>query len=94
MVVLPAPGRYLSAPFNLTSHLTFTVEAGAVLLATTNASLWPVLPCSRDGATHSRMLYAKLAAVSTPASLINAPITASGDTIVTVLPLAILGVGK
>lgn len=36
--------RFLSAPFNLTSNIRFSVESGATLLATTNATLWPVLP--------------------------------------------------
>lgn len=45
-------GRYLSAPFNLTSDLTFEIEAGATLVATTNASLWPVSTRSVAAAGH------------------------------------------
>jgi len=43
-VRLPAPGRYLSAPFNLSSNILFSVEEGATLLATEDEDLWPVLP--------------------------------------------------
>lgn len=43
-VRLPSPGRYLSAPFNLSSNIHFVVESGAELLATENEDLWPVLP--------------------------------------------------
>ena len=43
VVLLPAPGRYLSAPFNLSSSTTLRVQSGATLLASDNASLWPVV---------------------------------------------------
>jgi len=43
-IVLPSPGEYLSAPFNLTSNLLFVVEPGATLLASNDTSLWPLLP--------------------------------------------------
>ena len=35
---------YLTAPFNLTSKCTLTVEAGATLKASDDPSLWPVVP--------------------------------------------------
>lgn len=41
-LVVPA-GTWLTAPFNLTSHMTLYLGAGATLLATTNKSLWPVV---------------------------------------------------
>ncbi len=37
-------GRYLTAPFNLTSHMTMFLEKGAVILGTMNISLWPIIP--------------------------------------------------
>ena len=40
-IVLPARYKFLSAPFNLTSHRVFTING--VLLATTNPKLWPVV---------------------------------------------------
>jgi polygalacturonase len=35
-VLLPAPGRYLTAPFNLTSNQILRIEHGAMLLASTD----------------------------------------------------------
>jgi mannosylglycoprotein endo-beta-mannosidase len=35
---------YLSAPVNLTSHLTLTVAGGAVLKASDDPRLWPIVP--------------------------------------------------
>ena len=32
-IVMPAPGRYLTAPFNLSSNQVLRVERGAALLA-------------------------------------------------------------
>ena len=43
VVLLPSPGKYLSAPFNLTSGTTLRIVEGATLLATDDASLWPVV---------------------------------------------------
>ena len=36
-------GTYLTAPFNLTSHLTLYLEEGAIIIGSTNISLYPVL---------------------------------------------------
>ena len=38
-----AATTYLSAPFNLTSHLTFAIDEGVTLLASSNFSLWPIV---------------------------------------------------
>ena len=37
-------GTWLTAPFNVTSHLTLYFEEGATLLATTLVSDWPIIP--------------------------------------------------
>lgn len=37
-------GRYLTAPFNLTSHMTLFLEKGAVIYATMKRDLWPIIP--------------------------------------------------
>ena len=53
-VVLP-PGRWLTAPFNLTSHLTLNVMSGATLLASEDPNSWPViapLPSYGQGRNH------------------------------------------
>ncbi|XP_020207139.1 probable polygalacturonase [Cajanus cajan] len=42
-LVVP-PGRWLTGPFNLTSHFTLFLEYGAVLLASQDESEWPQLP--------------------------------------------------
>jgi polygalacturonase len=40
VILLPAPGQYLSAPFNLTSHTTLRIEPGAALLASDDLADW------------------------------------------------------
>ena len=53
-VVVPA-GMWLTAPFNLTSRLTLNVTCGATLLATEDATRWPViapLPSYGQGRDH------------------------------------------
>ena len=37
-------GKYLLSPFNLTSNLELYLEKDATLLATTDISLWPIVP--------------------------------------------------
>eukprot|EP01012_Entosiphon_sulcatum_P020697 TRINITY_DN25586_c0_g3_i2.p1 TRINITY_DN25586_c0_g3~~TRINITY_DN25586_c0_g3_i2.p1 ORF type:complete len:259 (-),score=36.69 TRINITY_DN25586_c0_g3_i2:532-1308(-) len=43
-VVFPSSGRYLTGPFNLTSHITLEVQPNATVLGVQDASLYPVLP--------------------------------------------------
>lgn len=38
------PGRWLTAPFNLTSHMTLFLAEGAVILGVEDENLWPLLP--------------------------------------------------
>lgn len=50
-VVVPA-GSYLLSPFNMTSNTDLYLEAGAILLATTDFDRWPIveaLPSYQDG---------------------------------------------
>lgn len=44
VVFFPSGGRYLLAPFNLTSHCTLFVDANATLLASTDPDDWPLIP--------------------------------------------------
>jgi len=44
MILLPAPGRYLTAPFNLTSNQVLNIPTGAMLLASQRVLDYPVLP--------------------------------------------------
>ncbi|XP_027938947.1 probable polygalacturonase [Vigna unguiculata] len=37
------PGVYLTEPFNLTSHMTLFLAAGAVIMATQDSSNWPLI---------------------------------------------------
>ncbi|BAT80840.1 polygalacturonase protein [Vigna angularis] len=37
------PGVYLTEPFNLTSHMTLYLAAGAVIMATQDSSNWPLI---------------------------------------------------
>ena len=61
-VVLIPPGKYLLAPFNLTSHAVLRVEAGATLIATDDEEHWPVVeklpsyprPVENDDGMHGR----------------------------------------
>ncbi|XP_020093404.1 probable polygalacturonase [Ananas comosus] len=41
-LVVP-PGRWLTGPFNLTSHFTLFLERGAIILASQNISEWPTI---------------------------------------------------
>ena len=53
-IVVPA-GTWLTAPFNLTSHLTLNITSGATLLATDDENQWPViapLPSYGQGRDH------------------------------------------
>ena len=53
-VLLP-PGSWLTAPFNLTSHLTLNVSRGATLLASEDPDAWPIivpLPSYGQGRDH------------------------------------------
>ena len=58
-VLVPAPGRYLLAPINLTSHLDLHIAGGATLLAVQDKGAWPVIPGApsygqgRDYGAHS-----------------------------------------
>ncbi|XP_073010801.1 probable polygalacturonase [Typha latifolia] len=38
------PGRWLTAPFNLTSHMTLFLTEGAVILGIQDEKYWPLLP--------------------------------------------------
>ncbi|KAK8931375.1 putative polygalacturonase [Platanthera zijinensis] len=38
------PGRWLTAPFNLTSHMTLFLAEGAVILGAEDENLWPLMP--------------------------------------------------
>ena len=38
------PGVYLTAPINLTSHMTLFLEEGAIILASDDEALWPIIP--------------------------------------------------
>ena len=40
---VPADGVFLTAPFNLTSHMTLHLERNATILGATDFALWPVL---------------------------------------------------
>ncbi|MED6146789.1 hypothetical protein PIB30_037931 [Stylosanthes scabra] len=42
-VLFVPPGVYLSEPFNLTSHMTLYLAAGAVIRATQDLSNWPLI---------------------------------------------------
>ncbi|MED6179780.1 hypothetical protein PIB30_003996 [Stylosanthes scabra] len=42
-VLFVPPGIYLSEPFNLTSHMTLYLAAGAVIRATQDLSNWPLI---------------------------------------------------
>jgi hypothetical protein len=80
-VVLPSPGRYLSAPFNLTSNLVFEVEAGATLLAATDTSLWPVvstLPSYPDGVENDPGMSGRYTAFIGGSHLTNVTISGGG----------------
>ena len=44
VVLFPRGGRFLTAPFNLTSHCTLYVDAGATLLASRDKADWPEIP--------------------------------------------------
>jgi polygalacturonase len=58
-VLVPAPGRYLLAPVNLTSHLELHLVGGATLQAVQDKGAWPVIPGApsygqgRDNGAHS-----------------------------------------
>ena len=44
-VFFPGGGRrYLTAPFNLTSHCTLFVDAGGTILGSSDVADWPVIP--------------------------------------------------
>eukprot|EP01043_Picozoa_sp_COSAG02_P036941 COSAG02_NODE_2741_length_8123_cov_5.360793_6_plen_219_part_00 len=43
-VYFPSGGRFLVAPFNLTSHCTVYIDAGASLVASPVPSDWPLIP--------------------------------------------------
>lgn len=43
-VYFPSGGRFLIAPFNLTSHCTVYIDAGASLVASPVPSDWPLIP--------------------------------------------------
>ena len=47
-IVVPAPGTFVTAPFNLTSHSTLYLEAGAILLG---AGFWLTREMSRGKET-------------------------------------------
>lgn len=44
VVLFPRGGKFLTAPFNLTSHCTLFLDAGATLLASQDKSDWPKIP--------------------------------------------------
>ena len=43
-VYFPPLGRFLVAPFNLTSHCTVYIDAGASVIASQTPSDWPLIP--------------------------------------------------
>eukprot|EP00756_Hemistasia_phaeocysticola_P033968 Hpha_TRINITY_DN16496_c0_g9::TRINITY_DN16496_c0_g9_i1::g.162774::m.162774 len=62
-IVFPNQGGavFLTAPVNLTSFLTLTIQGGATLLASDDASLWPIvdpLPSYGRGRDHNGPRYA------------------------------------
>ncbi|KAG0590053.1 hypothetical protein KC19_1G067700 [Ceratodon purpureus] len=38
------PGRWLTAPFNVTSHMTLFLAQGATVVGSQDVNLWPILP--------------------------------------------------
>lgn len=38
------PGRWLTAPFNVTSHMTLFLAEGATIVGSQDVDLWPILP--------------------------------------------------
>uniref|UniRef100_A0ACD6A880 Uncharacterized protein n=1 Tax=Avena sativa TaxID=4498 RepID=A0ACD6A880_AVESA len=66
MLYVPA-GKWLTAPFNLTSHFTLFLHADAVILASQNIAEWPViepLPSYGRGRDHAGGRYTSLIAGS------------------------------
>ena len=80
-MLLPAPGRYLSAPFNLTSHIEFRVATGATLLASTAVAEWPVvapLPSYGAGVENTGNMSGRHAAFIGGAHLRNVTMSGGG----------------
>ncbi|KAI4974271.1 hypothetical protein ZWY2020_047551 [Hordeum vulgare] len=80
MLYVPA-GRWLTAPFNLTSHFTLFLHADAVILGTQDVAQWPVidpLPSYGRGRDHAGGRYASLVSGS---NLTDVVITGNNGTI-------------
>ena len=43
-IIFPSGGRFLTGPFNVTSHCTLFIDSGATLLGSADKSDWPVIP--------------------------------------------------
>ena len=43
-ILFPSGGRFLTAPFNVTSHCTLFIDANATLLGSTDFDDWPLIP--------------------------------------------------
>ena len=43
-VLFPSGGRFLTGPFNMTSHCTLYIDANATLLGSTDKDDWPMIP--------------------------------------------------
>lgn len=74
-------GRWLTAPFNLTSHFTLFLHSDAVILASQNISEWPViapLPSYGRGRDHAGGRYTSLISGS---NLTDVVITGNNGTI-------------
>ncbi|KAM0881525.1 hypothetical protein ACQ4PT_032901 [Festuca glaucescens] len=80
MLYVPA-GKWLTAPFNLTSHFTLFLHADAVILASQDITEWPVidpLPSYGRGRDHAGGRYTSLIAGS---NLTDVVITGNNGTI-------------
>ena len=60
VILFPTGHRFLTAPFNVTSHCTLYIDANATLLGSTDFADWPELPampsygCAKHGGTTRR----------------------------------------
>lgn len=78
------PGKWLSAPFNLTSNLALVLDS-AYLLASTNMSLWPLiapLPSYGQGRDHTSTIWERYGAFIGAYNVSNITITTNSTGVI------------
>ena len=80
-IFFPGGGRYLTGPFNLTSHCTVFIDTNATLLASTDVEDWPELPAMPSYGAAKKGGYVRRTSLVHGQNLTDVVVTGANGTI-------------